>query len=175
MQLLHPDPNFTLTFNSPYLVTNILHQHRCNPSFGPSTFISYGRPFFFIKSSTFSLLDRPLRAFLTVYFYPSWPFSVFTLDRPVFEPSAISCQDRSLSRTVHFQSFGPSSLSLLDRSHWTGPHLLKNIFIEKELLSKNEVEPFLIDLDQFNSGLNNSGLRYLNNLKTESIRILLPV
>ena len=78
---------------------------------------SFFRPFIFS-------LNCPLSVFLTVDFYPPWPYSVLTLNRQVLS-------FRSLSRTVHFQSFGSSSLSLLDRPFWTGPHLWKIIFIEK--------------------------------------------
>ena len=70
------------------------------------TEIYRNRPFFanldpnLFRPSTSILLDRPLWAFWTVYFNPSWPFSFLPLDRPVFrpDPNLVQAQGRSHSK-----------------------------------------------------------------------------
>ena len=116
-------------------------------SHGRPVFFFVDRLFFLIKPSTSSLLGRPLRAFLTIYFHPSCPSNVLPWDRPLFYfktvhfrgPSTLT-QDRSLSViwTVQFKPPWPSTLDLTP--------FLKIIFIEKLLLIKKKVEPSLLDL-----------------------------
>ena len=100
-------------------------------------FSSFRPSIFFIKSSIFSLLDRPHRAFLTVDFYPSWPSSVLTLDRPVLCFRAVhylmsrsfTFADRPLS-VVWTVQFKPPWPSTLDWTPFIKNHFYWKIIVE---------------------------------------------
>ena len=102
------------------------------------------RKFYFFGPSIFCVFDRPLTFFKTVQFHPFEASIFIPWNRPDSLPHIVQSfsLDHPISLTVHFESFGPSSLicdrpvSLVwtfqydphgpsaltqDRPHWTWP------------------------------------------------------